>query len=75
MEKHSTLFSENKKFTNKITPEDSEENIIFDDVFMSEELKNIFQHVKKALNINENLYIIDSSSSITTSRIMNCVLY
>ena len=75
MEKHPTLFSENKKFTNKITPEDSEENIIFDDVVMSEELKNIFQHVKKALNINENLYIIDSSSSITTSRIMNCVLY
>ena len=48
------LFSKKRKFANKITLEDSEKNIV------SEELKNFFQNVIKTLNINENSYIVDS---------------
>ena len=58
------LFSEKKKFANKTTLEDSEENIS-DDTLVLQELKNFFQNATKALNINENSYIVDSSSSIT----------
>ena len=59
------LFPEKRKFANKITLEDSEENILFDDTLVSEELNNFFQNATKTLNINENSYIVDSSSSIT----------
>ena len=59
------LFSENRKFENKIILEDSEENILSDDTLVSEELNNIFQNATEILNLNENSYIIDSSSSIT----------
>ena len=59
------LFSEKRKFTNKITLEDSKKNILSDDTLISEELNNFFQNATKTLNINENSYIADSSSSIT----------
>ena len=36
------LFPENRKFANKITLEESEENIISDDTLVSEELNNLF---------------------------------
>ena len=65
MEKHPTSFFEKSKFANKITLEDSEENILSDDTLVSEELNNFFQNAIKTLNINENSYIVDSSSSIT----------
>ena len=68
MEKHPTsFFSEKRKFRNKITLEDSEENVIPDDTLVSEGLYFFFffQNVTKAPNINENSYIIDFSSSIT----------
>ena len=42
-----------------------EENIKSDDTLVAEELNNFFQNATKTLNINENSYIIDSSSSIT----------
>ena len=60
-----TLFSENRKFANKITLEDSEENILSDDTLVSEELTIFFQNATKTLNINENSYIVDSSFNIT----------
>ena len=60
-----TLFSEKRKLENKITLEDSEENILSDDTLVSEELNNFFQNATKTLNINQNTYIVDSSSSIT----------
>ena len=60
-----TLFSEKRKFANKITLEDSEENILSDDTLVSEELTNFFQNATKTLNINENSYIVDSSFNIT----------
>ena len=59
------LFSEKRKFTNKITLEDSVENILSDDTLVPEKLNNFFQNATKTLNINENSYIADSSSSIT----------
>ena len=59
------LFSEKRKFANKITLEDSEENILSDDTLVSEKLDTFFQNAIKTLNINENFYIVDSSSSIT----------
>ena len=59
------LFSEKRKFANKITLEDSEENILSDDTLVSEELEIFFKNATKTLNINENPYIVDSSSSIT----------
>ena len=40
-------------------------NIISDDALVSEELSNFFQNATKTLNINENLYVVDSGSSIT----------
>ena len=55
------LFSEKRKFANKTTPEDSEENILSDDALVSEELNSFFQNATKTLNMN----IGDSSSSIT----------
>ena len=58
------LFSEKRKFANKITLEDSEESILSDDTLISEELKNLFENAIKILNINENSCIVDSSSSI-----------
>ena len=42
-----------------------EENILSDDTLVSEELNNFFQNATKTLNINENSYIADYSSSIT----------
>ena len=59
------LFSEKRKFANKITLEDNEENILSDDTLVSEKPNNFFQNATKTLSINENLYIVDSSSSIT----------
>ena len=59
------FFSEKRKFANKTTLEDSEENILSDDTLVSEELNYFFQNAAEALNINENTYIGDSSSSIT----------
>ena len=58
-------FSGKRKFANKITLEDSEENIISDDALVSEELNNYFQNATKTLKISENLYIVDSSFSMT----------
>ena len=58
------LFYENRKFVNKITLEDSEKNILSEDTLVSEELNNFFQNAT-TLNINENSYIVGSSSSIT----------
>ena len=59
------LFSEKRKFTNKIILEDSVENILSDDTLVPEKLNNFFQNATKTLNINENSYVVDSSSSIT----------
>ena len=59
------FFSEKKKFPKKITLGGSEENILSDDTLVSEELNNFFQNSTKNLDINENSYIVDSSSSIT----------
>ena len=59
------LFSEKRKFANKITLEDSEKNILSDETLVSEEQKVFFENATKTLNINENSYIVDSSSSIT----------
>ena len=59
------LFSEKRKFANKITLEDSEKNILSDDTLVSEELDSFFQNATKTLNINENSYILHSSISIT----------
>ena len=59
------LFSEKRRFANKITLEDSEKDISSDDKLVSEELNIFFQNATKTLNINENSYIVDSSSSIT----------
>ena len=59
------FFSEKRKFANKITLEDSEENFLSDDTLVSEELNNVFQNVTKTLNMNEDSYIVDFSSSIT----------
>ena len=59
------LFSEKRKFANKINLEDSEENILSDNTLVLEELKIFFENTTKTLNINENLYIVDSISSIT----------
>ena len=61
-----SIFPKKRKFANQITLEDSEENIISDDTLVSEQLNNsFFSNATKTLNINENWYIIDSSSSIT----------
>ena len=58
------LFSEKREFANKITLEDSEENILSDDT------KQFFlQNATKTLNINENSYIVHSSPSITDKAI------
>ena len=65
MKKHPTSFFWKEKIRNKITLEDSEKNNLSDDTLVSEELKNFFQNVTKTLNINENSYIVDSTSSIT----------
>ena len=43
----------------------NEKNILSDDTLVSEELTSFFQNATKALNTNENSYIVDSSSSIT----------
>ena len=59
------LFPEKRQFANKITLEDSEENIQPDDTLVSDELNNFLKNVTKTLNINENWYIVGSSSSIT----------
>ena len=45
-------------FANKITLDNSEQNSLSDDNLVSEELNNFFQNVTKALNINENSYIV-----------------
>ena len=54
-----------RKLRNKITLEGSEEIILSDDNLVSEELNSFFQNATKSLNINENSYIVASSSSIT----------
>ena len=59
------LFSENRKFANKITLKNSEKNTLSDDTLVSEELNDFFENATKTLNINENSYIVGSSSSIT----------
>ena len=59
------FFSEKRKFANKLALEDSEENILSDDTSVSEGPNNFFQNATKTLNINENSYIVGSSSSIT----------
>ena len=59
------VFSEKRKFANKVTLEDSKKNILSDDTLVSEELNIFFQNAAKTLNINKNSYIVDSSSSIT----------
>ena len=41
------LFSEKRKFANKITLEDSEENILFDDTLVSEKLNTFFSKCNK----------------------------
>ena len=41
------LFSEKRKFANKITLEDSEENILSDDTLISEELNIFFSKCNK----------------------------
>ena len=41
------LFSEKRKFANKIILEDSEENILSDDKLVSEELNNFFSKCNK----------------------------
>ena len=38
-----------------------------DDTLVSEELNKIFQNATKTLDIKENSYIVDSSSSFTDS--------
>ena len=61
-----SLFPRKRKFANQITLEDSEENMISDDTLVSEQLNNFFfKNATKTVNINENWYIVDSSSSIT----------
>ena len=42
------LFSEKRKFANKITLEDSKENIVPDDTLVSEELNNFFSKCNKS---------------------------
>ena len=59
------LFSEKRKFANKITLEKSEKNILSDGTLVSEEQNIFFQNATKTLPINENPYIVDSSSSIS----------
>ena len=54
-----------KSQINKITLEDSEENIISDDTLVSEELNFFFKNATKTLNINENWDIVYSSYYIT----------
>ena len=54
------IFSEKSKFANKIIFEDNEQNNV-----VSQELNNFFQNATKTVNINENSYIVDLSSSIT----------
>ena len=39
--------------------------MLCDYTLVSEELNNFFQNARKTLNINQNTYIVDSSSSIT----------
>ena len=61
-----SIFPRKRKFANQITLEDSEENMISDDTLVSEQLNNFFfKNATKTVNINENWYIVDSSSSIT----------
>ena len=60
----SSNFFEERKFGNKMTVENSEENIVSGDFLVSKELNNVFQNAARTLNVNENLYIIDSSSSV-----------
>ena len=60
----SSNFFEERKFGNKMTVENREENIISGDFLVSKELNNVFQNAARTLNVNENLYIIDSSSSV-----------
>ena len=55
------FFFEKRKFANKITLEDSEENILTDDTLVSEELNNFFQNATKVLNINENSDTVDKA--------------
>ena len=62
--KYNLFFSEKRKIANKVTLENSEENILSDDTSVSEELNIFFQNTTKTLSINENFYNADSKSSI-----------
>ena len=61
--KTSSHIFENRKFVNKMTVENSEENKS-DDFLVLKELANVFQNVATTLNVNESLYIIHSSFSM-----------
>ena len=54
-----TLSSDKRKLANKITLEDSEENILSDDTLVLVELNNFLE------NGSKNFCIVDSRSSIT----------
>ena len=69
------FFSEKRKFTSKITFEDSEEDIISDDTLVSEELNNLFQNATVTLNVNENSYIVNSSCSNITAPVDKDITY
>ena len=56
------FFSEKRKFANKITLADSEENMTSNDTLVSEELNNFFfKNATKSLNINENWHLLAQS--------------
>ena len=59
-----TIFSESRKFTNKITLAGDNENIISDDKLVLEELNNFFQNSTKDLNINKNLYLTNNANEV-----------
>ena len=61
--KTSSHIFENRKFVNKMTVENSEENKS-DDFLVLKELANVFQNVATTLNVNESLYSIHSSFSM-----------
>ena len=60
------FFSENRKFSNKITVVDNKENTIFDKHLVSEELNNFFENAPRGIEINENFYIVDTDGNKLT---------
>ena len=55
------FFSEKRKITNKITLVDEDETVISDDQLISEELISFLKNFTKALNIQENSYLVDKT--------------